>query len=72
MMSFQTALQRFGLSKIVIYVYFYGPIKKKMLCLFPSKFSLKKAFVMIAFDMMNISEEYTKNENFDLGSYFCL
>ncbi len=28
--SFKTILQRYGLSKIVIYVYFYGPIKKQM------------------------------------------
>ncbi len=28
MISFKTILQRFGLSEIVIYAYFYGPIKK--------------------------------------------
>ncbi len=31
MMSFKTTLQRLGLSKMVICVYFYGPIKKKIL-----------------------------------------
>ena len=63
-----------GCQKIVIYMYFYRPIKKKMFHNnFFFTFSLKKKlFVMIGFGMMNIQKKYIKMKIFDLGSYFFL
>ena len=76
MISFIITLQRFRLSKIVICVYFYLPIKKQMFhnvsFLNSSIFSLKKVFAESVFGTMKIKKNISKFESFDLGSYFCL
>ena len=59
-----------ALKTFVIYAYFYGPIKKQMLhnTTFLPYFSLKK---YLCFGMMDILEEYIKNEKV-LTHIFCL
>ncbi len=68
---FQTILQRYGLSKIVIYVYFYGLIKKQMFhnTLFFHIFILKSVCdYCVWYDL----KELSKTKKIDLGSYFGL
>ena len=70
---FKTTLQRFGLSKIVIYVQPNRPINKQMhhntpfLPYFHSKGCLSWFCMIWWIFRKNIS----KMKNFDLGSYFC-
>ncbi len=74
MISFQTAVQRIGLSNIVIYVYFYGPIKKKMFhnASFLPNFHWKKCLSWLRLIWWIFWKNISKMKNFDLGSYFCL
>ena len=62
MISFKITLQRFGLSKINLYVANQEANVPKHF--FSSTLSVKKVFVLIVFGMMNIWEEYIKNEKF--------
>ncbi len=61
MISFNSILQRFGLSKIVIYVQFIGPIKKQIFHTAPLSFHIS---VIVFGNGINIQEEYIKNSKF--------
>ena len=72
--SFKITSQRFALSKIVVCVYFHGPVKKKMFHkhLFLPTFSLKKRVDMTVWYDEDLERLFKKMENFDIGLYFCL
>ncbi len=71
--SFKRNFQRHGLSKIVIYVYFYGPIKNKMFhnTLYFHIFIEKSVCDDWAWYDEYLQKIYIKNENFWPWLIFC-
>ena len=71
--SSKITLQRYGLSKIVIYVYFCRPIKNKMFhnTSFLPHFHWKKCLSWLGLVWWIFRKNISKLKNFDLGSYFC-
>ena len=74
MMSCKITSQGFGLLKILICMYFYGPIKKKMFhnTSFLPHFHWKKSVWhdCVWYDK-DLERIISKMKNLDLGSYFC-
>ncbi len=72
MISFKITSQKFGLSKIVICVYFYGPIKYKMFhnTSFLPHFHWKKCFSWLCLAWWRLRKNMSKMKNSILAHYF--